>query len=614
MSKPRHGASEYRAEPQPRSPCTVAIEPLCEDGHHRLFRAAVLFAIVLIGGWLRFHGIGNKSLWFDESISWRLSTFPVPEIIARTGSTGTVHPPCYFVLLRGWSWLAGDSEVALRSLSALCGVGTIVGTYWMLREGGRLGSNGADAERFVCHESWPHRGSPTAIDRHGFGASVAAALVALNAQHIHASRQVRMYSLGSLLVVLSSCMLFKALAARRPHWPAWAAYAILALAACYTHYFAALSVAAQLLFAFAYLLARAARRTGRIPTLAANSSAASGSGTSAVPSGEVGANDARRIRWAQLGRSVAVAIVLAVCYVPWIGSVARHSATFRTTFPNPTTPRTVVVNVYEALLGTPADVAPVAYLEGIVASAVLLAIITFLFFGRTALDSFLIVTGTLPALVGIGYSLLSDRSAFYSRYLSFAQLSWLAGLALLCQRVRPWPERWLVTMWVLGWGMYSCGSSWQIIGPTAEPGMRAAVQYILNAREESEPVLVQSPFAYFAVLYHARDCNSKPLLCSKTGWPETHECPAHLARNDLITPDALGALNSPGAWLVRSRAYKDDPNCDIALPDNWKLVHSSAFSRDYRRWEGSVIVEHYRAVTRDQPDVSSITQATIQVR
>jgi hypothetical protein len=501
--------------------CETGTKPPRWVSRERLIRSGLLFVILAVGAWLRFDGLGNKSLWLDESLSWRLSTFPVPELIARTGSKGTVHPPCYFVVLRGWSWLIGDSEVSLRSLAALCGVATIAAMYWTIRAGGRLDNDCDDVVPFASPEHLRYRGAPTVIARNEFGALLAAALVALNAQHIHASKQVRMYSMAALLLLLGTYMLFVALAARHHRWLPWAAFATVALAACYTHYFAAVSVGAQMLFAVGYLVVRFARTSVAISPLAPDPATANEIRPNAIGSATSVVADGQNALRAQLRCAAVVAIVLIVCYLPWLSSVARHSTTFRTTFPNATTAQTVFINIYEAVLGTPADVTSASTTEGVIAGVALLAVLAFLAFSRSVLGGFLVITGTCPALVSIVYSLFSDRSAFYSRYLSFAQLSWLAGIALVCQRIRCWPERWLVTALSIGWGIYSCWASWPIIGPAAEAGMRAAVQCIFTQREASEPVLVESPFAYFGVRYYARHYTSMPLLCSKTGRPES---------------------------------------------------------------------------------------------
>ncbi len=45
----------------------------------------LLGALVLVGLGIRGHHLSARSLWFDEAFCWRLTEFPVPEMIRRVG-------------------------------------------------------------------------------------------------------------------------------------------------------------------------------------------------------------------------------------------------------------------------------------------------------------------------------------------------------------------------------------------------------------------------------------------------------------------------------------------------------------------------------------------------
>jgi mannosyltransferase len=72
--------------------------------------------ILLLGMGLRFYQLAGQSLWSDEGNSVALARAGLAEIAARTALD--IHPPLYYWLLHGWMWLTGDSEVAVRALSA----------------------------------------------------------------------------------------------------------------------------------------------------------------------------------------------------------------------------------------------------------------------------------------------------------------------------------------------------------------------------------------------------------------------------------------------------------------------------------------------------------------
>ena len=88
---------------------------------------AVLAAVVL-----RWQGLGAQSLWMDEGYTLWISKFSphrIWEILS--GDTST---PLYYVLLHYWIRWFGDSEVSLRSLSALFGTLSIPMIYLLSRK------------------------------------------------------------------------------------------------------------------------------------------------------------------------------------------------------------------------------------------------------------------------------------------------------------------------------------------------------------------------------------------------------------------------------------------------------------------------------------------------
>ena len=84
----------------------------------RLLPVAVF--VLLLATLLRFHLLEAQSFWNDEGNSARLSERPVAAIIEGTASD--IHPPLYYLALRGWRELVGETEFGLRSLSAFAGV------------------------------------------------------------------------------------------------------------------------------------------------------------------------------------------------------------------------------------------------------------------------------------------------------------------------------------------------------------------------------------------------------------------------------------------------------------------------------------------------------------
>lgn len=147
----------------------------------------------------------------DEAFSWRVATSAdLGQAIEMTGRD--VHPPLYYMALWGWVRVWGQSEVALRLLSGLCSLATLLAVVWYARIW-----SGPCAKETISTMSW-----------------VAVSLVALSQAQIYMAHNARMYALLGLLTVLSCGQLLLAL--RNPgSWKWWTCYALTAAALLYTH-------------------------------------------------------------------------------------------------------------------------------------------------------------------------------------------------------------------------------------------------------------------------------------------------------------------------------------------------------------------------------------------
>lgn len=83
--------------------------------HQRLVLVLAV-ALLLLAAWARFDRIGVQSLWNDEGNSYGQSLRTLPDIVSNAAAD--IHPPGYYGLLAVWRILAGESEFALRALSA----------------------------------------------------------------------------------------------------------------------------------------------------------------------------------------------------------------------------------------------------------------------------------------------------------------------------------------------------------------------------------------------------------------------------------------------------------------------------------------------------------------
>jgi mannosyltransferase len=86
--------------------------------------ALSLLLILLLAGALRVYDLGGESLWLDETHSIDSAQHTVSEILTVVPMK-YVQPPLYFLLLRGWVRLVGDSAVAVRAPSVVFGVAVV---------------------------------------------------------------------------------------------------------------------------------------------------------------------------------------------------------------------------------------------------------------------------------------------------------------------------------------------------------------------------------------------------------------------------------------------------------------------------------------------------------
>jgi uncharacterized membrane protein len=127
-----------------------------------------LVFLILAGLALRVVRLDFQPLWWDEGYSVWFATHPLGQMAALTAQD--IHPPLYYALLRGWTWLTNTGPVALRLLSVATGVLAIPTIYVA---------------------GWRILGDRAAL--------LAALLWALNPLAIYYSQEVRMYGLVALL-------------------------------------------------------------------------------------------------------------------------------------------------------------------------------------------------------------------------------------------------------------------------------------------------------------------------------------------------------------------------------------------------------------------------------
>ena len=253
MSKKRASSSSSSSSAGAKTPAQPPIQ---------VWALPALSVIVLLAASLRFFRIDSQSYWHDEGNSRVLASRAPGDI--WLAAAADIHPPGYYVALSGWRALFGESEAALRGLSALAGALTAGLIFDLARR--RLGL---------------------------VPAVIAGSFVALDPFLVYYGQEARMYAPLALWGVLAFyCFDWIENAA----WPlnattdraAVAGYILAVAAGLYTHYAFGFVVAAQALL-IAWSLLR-------------------------------GPGDARRLALVRLG----LLIVAGLLFAPWIPTAVRQ--------------------------------------------------------------------------------------------------------------------------------------------------------------------------------------------------------------------------------------------------------------------------------------------------
>lgn len=206
----------------------------------------LLVVLVVLAAAARFQGLGQKSLWLDESIMV-LDVYN-PELENAGIDKGDIHPPLFRSL---WRYLTriipppAETSVLQKAETD---------TYPVFDERNlRLPSVFFSLISVVLIYL---------MSRALFGADnglIAAAVMGISAFQVYYAQEIKMYSLFECLSLASGLLLIKALESGKKLF--WAGHSLVNTLALYTHYFAFLLLGGQAVFVLLYFLSRFRRTT-----------------------------------------------------------------------------------------------------------------------------------------------------------------------------------------------------------------------------------------------------------------------------------------------------------------------------------------------------------------
>ena len=146
---------------------------------------ALLVLLFLLAFGLRLYRLGYQSLWYDEAVSMHLAMKDLCGLTLHTA--GDIHPPLYYYLLHFWILVTGSSEFSVAFFAVVFGLLVLTLAYRLAREvyGRRVGV-------------------------------LTAFLIAISPLNLWYSQEVRMYTLGAFLGLITLYCLLRLLGLSRP--------------------------------------------------------------------------------------------------------------------------------------------------------------------------------------------------------------------------------------------------------------------------------------------------------------------------------------------------------------------------------------------------------------
>ncbi len=507
---------------------------------------AALAVILCAAAGFRLYQVTERSFWFDEAFSWMLADrFSWFDMLDRTGRD--VHPPGFYAVLHLWSALFGESVAALRACAVFFGLATVGLTY------------------LLCVEAFtepPQDGGPDSVvgprsNARGVGI-FSAVLVAFGSVHIAWSRETRMYTLGTALALLTTWLLLRAL---RPGGSAagkWAGYAVAAAALLYTHNYGLFTVVGQFMF--------------------------------------IGLQTLRQFRTRSCGLLPSLYGVLAACaavwlYAPWAPILLQQKKRVQTEYwINQISWWSIPECWYELFFptnaGQPPDHAPTLVLTVVLIAALAWFALARRTSGRTLITLLVVAPVVCSAVISA-----TTVSITTTRHFLFSQLFMLIVIGDVAWRSFAGQARHVVLALLVADSTYAHACYWDELDVRHKPGVRGAVEHVLQRRTGKDLIVVLHPCVFYSVKYYCRDVADPKLLLDG-------RFPKHFYGGPLITKDTaigeldLESLDADRIWVVGTSGFSG--YTEPALPDNWVPVNGmGAVHPDVYSFQGQVYANQY---------------------
>lgn len=451
----------------------------------------LLFLVLIVTIGFELYNLTAISLWHDEAFSALLIQYDFKEMMYRIGLD--VHPPFYYIILKGWDFLFGNSLFSLRAFSVFFSALTVLGVYLFVKEAFKN-------KRFALFSS---------------------ALVAFSSFQIQFAMEARMFTLGAFLIVLSSFFLLKAIKSK--NWSWWLFYAVTCSCGIYTHYYVFFSILAQGLFVLYYLF-----RESKFNFFA-------------------------WLKNKNFQFSFGAYSLVILSYLPWMSTFLSQAGQVRESYwIPPINPGSIPCTFFKMTTGEGIDPIRFWYILILLMAIIVAAIVYALKKIKTSAKWLFFLLLIVPFL---GATVLSLKTSIYlDRYFIFALIFYLTliGGAILAIKNK-FARNTLIGAAILG-SLVAFPIRWANLDVEKKPGMTAAAAYLNQEVHQFDKIYVGSSFVYFT-FKHYNKTGVHPLLYAPG--PLLHfSGTALLSPEDIIKDFYQGGIEEGNiVWIINTTGF-----------------------------------------------------------
>ncbi len=502
-----------------------------------------LLIILILGAFLRYYHNTNISLWHDEALSALLIKYPWEEMMHRIGLD--VHPPAYYVFLRFWHYIFGDSLLSLRSFSVFFGVGTIWVVWLFVKEA--------------------FKNSKVAL--------LACGLVAVNYFQIIYATEARMYTMGAFFAVLASYFLVKALhyqtaineagllqmpnlpetksAYKKMFW-SYLGFSLSIIVIIYTHYYLLFVAMAICFYGLVYLFMH------------------------------------HRFTLKSYVYILTSYFIILVSYIPWLKTFFfQYNQVGSGYWIPPMSKWSIPSTLYTLFVGFSHEVLSPSVQKLLAVTTILILFVIYQFLKKTqSFHKWLVLMVALAPFLGSILFLIiaklkgSDSSVYLVRYFIFTSAFFSVIMGIWLFQIK---SRALFLLLTVGYTILNLVvfiNYWQDIDIKNRPGMNGAVKYLQANMEPNNKLYASSSYIFFNLKYYSSKLflKDEPLLYSsgKTSIQQMshYQGTAILTNEDLLSDFNQGVNIGDKVWLVWTNSFNTNKP---EIPVNWTQITEKEF-------------------------------------